>query len=206
VVIGGGPVGRRKARMLRAAGATVRLISPLDGEAANLPGIEIVDRPYRPGDLAGAFLAFAAAGDRQINAAVAREARTLGIPVNVADLPGEGDFSLPAVLRRGDLALAVSTGGTSPALAAVIRDRLEESFGPEWETALAIAAALRRKKLTLPEETEYNHAILRRLLEGGLLSLIADGRAAELDRLLLSVCGSGCSLPELGVRLPKGKT
>jgi precorrin-2 dehydrogenase/sirohydrochlorin ferrochelatase len=133
--------------------------------------------------------------------------------VNVADAPGEGDFTLPAVLRRGDLTVAVSTAGGSPALAAAVRDRVAELLGGEWAETLAIVAALRRKKLTFPqknltasEKTEYDREILRRLLEGGLPSLVAGGRIAEIDRLLVDTCGEGCSLADLGIGLPKGKT
>ncbi len=94
--------------------------------------VEVHRRPYRSGDLEGAFLAFAATDAREVNAAVAEEAAERGIPVNVADRPAEGDFALPSTLRRGRLQVAVSTGGASPTLARGIRDQLEELFGPEW--------------------------------------------------------------------------
>jgi precorrin-2 dehydrogenase / sirohydrochlorin ferrochelatase len=89
-------------------------------------------RPYAPGDLAGAALAFAATDRREVNAAVAREAKENGIPVNVADRPADGDFALPSVLRRGGLQVAVSTGGASPSLARKIRDAMEPAFAAEW--------------------------------------------------------------------------
>jgi precorrin-2 dehydrogenase/sirohydrochlorin ferrochelatase len=207
VVVGGGPVGRRKARGLVQTGARVRLIDykpAAPGE--DLEGIEIVSRPYRPDDLEGAFLVFAATGEREVNAAVALEARRRGILFNVADAPGEGDFTLPALLRRGELTVAVSTGGQSPALAALIRDRLSGILGPEWATVLEIAAALRQKRLTLQGKTEYNQAILRRLLDGHLPELIAGGKTAGIDRLLKTLFGEGFSLAELGIHLPKGMT
>ncbi len=101
------------------------------------PEIEAMDvtverRPYKPGDLAGATLAFAATDRREVNAAVAREAKENGIPVNVADRPAGGDFALPSVLRRGGLQVAVSTGGASPTLAREIRAAMEPSFAAEW--------------------------------------------------------------------------
>ena len=112
VVVGGGGVAARKARGLLGSGARVVVISPAD--------------------LSGAFLAFAATDSREVNAAVAREARESGVPVNVADRPAEGDFALPSVLRRGGLQVAVSTGGASPTLARRVRAGLEASFAPEW--------------------------------------------------------------------------
>jgi precorrin-2 dehydrogenase/sirohydrochlorin ferrochelatase len=204
VVVGGGTVGLRKVRGLLEAGARVRLIDP--APAAVPGGAELLRRPYRDGDLDGAALAFAASGERRVNAAVAAEARCRGIPVNVADVPEEGGFTLPALLPRGALTVAVATGGESPALAAVLAERLGEAFGPQWEGVLQIAAALRRKRLTLAEGAEYNQSILRRLLDGGLPDLVAAGDEAAVDRLLQTLCGDGCSLAQLGVRLAKGMT
>ncbi len=94
--------------------------------------VEVRRRPYREGDLEGAFLAFAATDRREVNAAVAQEARERGIPVNAADKPSEGDFALPSTLRRGQLQVAVSTGGASPTLAQRIRRELEGAFSFEW--------------------------------------------------------------------------
>ncbi len=205
LVVGGGPVGIRKARALHQAGARVRLIDPAVNRQ-ELPGIEVINRAYRQGDLSGASLAFAAAGDRQVNTAVAADARAAGIPVNVADAPEAGDFSLPALLQRGALTVAVSTTGNSPALAALVRDRLSRVLGPEWATVVEIAAALRQKKLTRQPEVEYNSWILHQLLEGDLPSLIAGGSAARIDRLLETLAGKDCSLAALGVRLPKEET
>ena len=207
VVIGGGPVAIRKVRGLREAGARVRLIaSELAVPAGELADVEAVIRPYRAGDLQEAFVAFAATNDRMVNAAVVREARQRGVLVSVVDAPDEGDFTLPALLRRGDLTVSVATGGGSPALAALLRDRLADQLGPEWETVLEVAAALRQKRLTLQGKTEYNQAILRRLLEGGLPDLIADGDASAVDRLLQSLFGEGSTLAQLGIRLAKGMT
>lgn len=205
VVIGGGPVAFRKARGLLETGAQVRLVaSELAVPAGALAGVEVVVRPYRAGDLQGAFIAFAATDDRAVNAAVVREARQRGVLVGVVDAPEEGDFTLPALLRRGELTVAVATAGGSPAMGALLRDRLAGQIGPEWATVLEIAAALRQKRLTLQGKTEYNQAILRRLLEGGLPDLIAGGDAPAVDRLLRTLFGEGCSLAQLGIRLAKG--
>jgi precorrin-2 dehydrogenase/sirohydrochlorin ferrochelatase len=205
VVVGGGPVGRRKVRGVVEAGARVRLVT-LCPPGAELTGVDVVVRPYRAEDLQGAALVFAATGDPEVDSAVRRDAREAGIPINIADAPEEGDFTLPALLRRGDLVLAVSTGGKSPALAAVVRDTIAERFGEEWGAVLAIAAALRQKRLTGGGKIEYNPEVLLHLLAGGLPALIADGDRVGLDRLLTSILGKGCTLEELGIRLPKGTT
>lgn len=108
------------------------MVSPEVGAELESVAIEVYRRPYAEGDLDGAFLAFAATDVREVNAAVAREAKEKGIPVNVADRPSEGDFALPSTLRRGRLQVSVSTGGASPTLATRIRHELEGLFGAEW--------------------------------------------------------------------------
>jgi precorrin-2 dehydrogenase / sirohydrochlorin ferrochelatase len=115
---------------------------------------EVRRRPYREGDLDGAFLAFAATDRREVNAAVAREARERGIPINVADKPSEGDFALPSTLRRGRLQVAVSTGGASPTLAQRIRRELEVAFGSEWAGVVEELSKARRDGRKAEEELE----------------------------------------------------
>lgn len=132
MVVGGGAVADRKARKLLQARAEVVVISPEVSPALESMAIEILRRRYAPGDLEGAFLAFAATDSREVNEAVSGEARERNIPINVADKPSEGDFALPSTLRRGRLQVAVSTGGASPTLAQRIRKELEEIFGHEW--------------------------------------------------------------------------
>ena len=134
----------RKVRGLQKAGAEILVVSP--GLAPELEDaeVEVWRRGYRDGDLEGAHLAFAATDSREVNAAVAREARDRGIPVNVADKPGEGDFALPSTLRRGGLQVAVSTGGASPTLARRVRLELEEMFGSEWAGLVDELEAARR--------------------------------------------------------------
>lgn len=202
VVVGGGAVGQRKLAALQAAGACIRLIDPAPAEVP--AGVEWLARPYHPGDLAGAVLVVAATGDAAVNAAVAAEARALCLPVNVADDPEAGDFAFPALLRRGSVTVAVATDGGSPALAAVLRDLLAASVGPEWQIVAEIAAALRQKRLTLSGATEYDQQVLRRLLQDGLPGLVAAGDAEGVDRLLRALVGPDVTLATLGVSLSKG--
>jgi siroheme synthase-like protein len=124
VVIGAGKVGMRKIRALAEAGARVTVVSP--EAAGDLSGVTWERREYRHGDLAGAFLAYAATACRGVNAAVTEEARERGIPVNVADSPDDCGFIVPARLEVDGLHIAVSTGGAKPGRAAAIRDRIRE--------------------------------------------------------------------------------
>ena len=155
VVVGGGRVAERKARGLVEAGAAVRVVSPevTDGLArlAERGALTLDRRPYRAGDLRGAALAVAATGDPSANRAVADEADALGVLVNVVDDPDRGGFAVPAVLRRGELVIAVSTSGRTPGLAGALRRRLERDYGPEWATLVELVGELRER---LPAATD----------------------------------------------------
>lgn len=154
VVVGGGAVANRKARKLLQARAQVVAISPEVKPELESVATEVRRRPYREGDLEGASLVFAATNRREVNAAVTREARGRGIPVNVADEPSEGDFALPSVLRRGQLQVAVSTGGASPTLARRVRNELESAFGSEWAGVVEALGRARRNGRRAEEELE----------------------------------------------------
>jgi len=148
LVVGGGEISERKARALLECGARVTVVSPVvtGGLAALAAAGRIVDRrrTFRRSDLRGCALAVAATGDPTVDDAVAALARRARVLVNVVDRPARCDFILPSVLRRGELQIAVSTGGRSPALAREIRRRLESLFGPEYAGLVARTGEARR--------------------------------------------------------------
>lgn len=124
-IIGGGRVALRKARGLAAAGAVVTVVAPEFAKGlARLP-VGRVAEPWRVAHLRGAALVFAATDDPAVNRRVAASARARGIPACVVDDADACDFHVPAVSRRGDLAVAISTGGTSPSLAARLRKQVD---------------------------------------------------------------------------------
>jgi siroheme synthase-like protein len=147
VVIGGGRVAERKVEGLLDAGARVRVVSlsftpeleRLGDEGRLEPVRASFDRAY----LEQARLVFAATGDRNVNAAIARTAREMGIEVNVADSPEESSIYIPSVVRRGALAVAVSTGGASPGLAAAVAERIGFGLEPEFAGLVELLAGLR---------------------------------------------------------------
>lgn len=148
-VIGGGKVALQKVRVLLRTETAVQVISPdLVAELAELHRngeIEWVRRGYQPGDLAGAFIAFACTGVGEVDAAVARAAAACGILLNAATRPfgADGNVVMPAVHRSGGLQIAVSTEGQSPTLARILRDRLAGQFGPQYGVVLDYLAAVR---------------------------------------------------------------
>jgi precorrin-2 dehydrogenase/sirohydrochlorin ferrochelatase len=149
LMVGGGPVAERRIIGLLDAGAQVTVISPrvtpaLAALAAD-GRISLQARHYLAGDLTGVDLAFVATAAREVNQAVTREARERGVWVNAADDPAHCTFILPALVRRGDLTVAVATGGTSPALSRAIREELETYLTAEYATLAALAAEARRE-------------------------------------------------------------
>jgi len=136
VVVGGGQVALRKVRTLLEHGANVEVISPdlcseLNDLAENKE-IHVIRRNYQVGDLEGTLIAIAATDDYNINLSVASEAEETAVLVNVVDDPDNSDFIVPSSICRGDVTIAISTAGRSPALARKIRTRLEEAFGDEY--------------------------------------------------------------------------
>ena len=140
VVIGGGRVATRKVKTLVSAGARVRVVAPKVAPAiARLSGVEVVRARYSAAHLRGAEIVFATTNDPAVQSAVWREARKRKLLCNSADSPERSDFIVPASFARGDLQVAVSTGGASPRIAQMLRDTLERAFGPEWGDLLAAA-------------------------------------------------------------------
>jgi siroheme synthase-like protein len=187
LVVGGGPIAEGKVRGLLAAGARVTVVSPTLTPALAALAAEgrIAHRPrsYAAGDLDGVALALAASGDRAVSAAMLAEGRERGVWVNSADDPERCDFFLPAVLRRGALTVAVSTGGASPALTRAVRDELERFFPRELAGLVDVVAEVRRdlRERAVPVTAEA----WGRALEDELARLWPAGRQAEARARLL---------------------
>ena len=176
VVVGGGLVAERKTLSLLEAEALVTVISPevtpLLEELSREGRISHLKRPWRSEDGNPACLVFAATNNVSVNAAVAREARNNDIPVCVADAPEEGTFTSPAVIRRGELLITISTGGRSPALARRIRCDIETLYGPEYADIVDFVGKLREKLLTAGRGGAYNAKLFDELLAGDLTCLL----------------------------------
>lgn len=180
VVIGGGPVAERKATMLADAGAETVVISPtvtagllrLHHEKGQVAWIE---REYRQGDLAGAFLAFAATDRPEVNAAVAAEAEAEGIPLNDTGEGARGSMITPGVLRRGGLVVAVSTSGAGPTAARELIREMDEHFGDDYERYIDFLSSVRtfiKERISDPGRRKL---LFRRLAETDILTSIREG-------------------------------
>ena len=130
LVVGGGPVAREKLEGLLDCGARVTLVAPEIEPDLARPGVELVRREYRASDLEGRFLVVAATSTAPVNRQVFRDAEARGLLCNVVDVPDLCSIILPAVHRRGPIAVGVSTGGASPALAQRLRDDIAGVMGP----------------------------------------------------------------------------
>lgn len=201
VLVGGGSVAVRKVQVLKDAGMVLEVIAPdvapVLASLAEDGALVWHQRTWCSGDLKGAALVVAATSSREINHQVALEAKSLGIPVNVADRGEEGDCLFPAMLRRGRLEIAVSTGGASPAVAVAIRDNLAETIGEEYEKMLNLLADLREKLLTLGIPEAYNATLVKALMEQGVARLLRSDENADahkiIDNLLAAKVKSLCT-------------
>jgi siroheme synthase-like protein len=181
VVVGGGVVAERRVETLLVAGAGVTVVSaevsPGLAALAEAGRVRHVARSYRPGDLAGAELAFTAVNDPAVSSAVALEARERAVWLNAADDPEHCDFILPGVVRRGVLTLAVGSSGASPALTRALREHLDSVLGPEWEALGELAATARRDLRAAGRVTDGD--TWRRALASDVRALLAEGRVGE---------------------------
>ncbi len=187
VVIGGGDIAHQKMENLVKVGADVTVVSPRLNEpmaALKAQGrFRHIDRMYRPGDLEGHTLAFVATDDRAVNAAVADEGKARGVWVNAVDDPPYCDFIMPGIVQRGDLIIAVSTSGRSPAMARKMREELSEFLAEEWVAMLELAAEVRaglKARGVMVDSDTWNAA-----LDDELRHLLREDRYDEAKQRLL---------------------
>jgi siroheme synthase-like protein len=193
VVIGGGRIATRKVTDLMATGANVTVISPT--LSARLQRwvregrLRHRARAYRRGDLKGSRLAIAATPDPREQARIAAEARTTATWVNVVDQPALCDFLAPAVFRRGDLTITVSTDGRNPALARWVKHRLATLVGPEYARVTDLIATLRSELRTAGVPPSVRRRMTDRLMTADLPALVRANDRQGIVRLIRRVTG-----------------
>lgn len=190
LVAGAGDVGRRKIfRLLDCGAGLVRIVDPdppeeLLDELGRHPGVTFARRCFEPEDIRDTFLVIAGTGDQETNALISRLCRENGIPCNIVDQPDKCSFIVPALFSRGDLNIAVSTGGSSPALAGQIKQELDQLFGPEYETWLELLKRLRPLILELGLPQSENKAIFQSLTDAAIRETIQSGDRPALEQAL----------------------
>ena len=193
LVVGGGKVAQEKVGGLLAAGAAVTVVAPeLSPKLQSLVEAGTIAHEaheYRDGDLAGYEVCFVATDDGAVNAAVAVEGKRSGIWVNAADDPGNCDFILPSVVRQGDVVVAASTGGASPALARRLREDLtaflSEDYGPLADLLREVRGEVRQRKLSIHADT------WQEAMDGRFRALVAQKRIEEARAYLRRGLGIG---------------
>ena len=189
LVVGGGHIALGKVEGLVHCGPeAVVVVAPEIGEpilriAASHPEVQLHYREYQPGDVDGSILVFAATDDRPANQIVANHARAQGIPVLAVDDTDYCDFIAPAIVRRGDMVIAISTAGGSPAMARRAREKLDAMIPSYWGELLRVAATVRTRlglaRRAIPADhwqTSLDH----------VESLVAQGRHVEAEEELLN--------------------
>ena len=182
LVIGAGSVALRKVRRLLACGAKVIVISPSATPGltvlANKGKIVLKRKKAALRDLKGARLVIAATTDRAVNAAVSTYCNRNGILVNVVDSPEECNFILPSIIRRGDLAISISTDGVSPALSKKIRRDLEKAYGAEYAGLLRLMKRMRPQAIKGIKSARARKEFFNRMLQPEILNLIKRNKPA----------------------------
>ncbi len=201
LVVGGGQVGTRKVRTLLACGARVTVISPEVTEELDQLGrqgrIRIALRDYRADDLASAFLVIGATDDSELNSRVHQDAEAARRLCNIADQPDLCNFVLPSIVTQGDLIIAISTSGRSPAFAKHLRQRLQGQFGPEYGRFLDLMGAIRRRLLASEHAPEAHKPLFEKLIQNNLLEMIGNDDRSGINTLLEAVLGPGFIYEEL---------
>src|SRR4030042_2038411 len=189
LVAGGGKVALRKVKVLLEHGANVEIVRPVFcpelNQLAADGAIRAIQRDYNSEDLQHVFIAIAATDDAKTNERIASEARRKGVLTNVVDDPKHSDFFLPSYFERGDIIVAVSTSGRSPALARKIRSQLETDFKAEY-MQLAVVTEEVRSKLKQQGITASSDAWQQVLSLDSIIELLRQGKNQEAKELMLT--------------------
>jgi precorrin-2 dehydrogenase/sirohydrochlorin ferrochelatase len=201
LVVGGGQVGTRKVMGLLKCGATVSVVSP----EATKKIIQLMTqkkitwhrRTYQTSDMQNRFLVIGATDNEALNRRIHNDAQSHKVLCNIADRPEICNFILPAVVQRGDLVIAVSTSGKSPAFAKRLRKELQQTYGEEYERFLELMGVIRTRLLNGAHEPEAHKPLFEALIEGGLVTAIKANDIKTIDKLLKSVLGESFTYDNL---------
>ena len=188
LVVGGGKVACRKVKRLISCGALIRLVSPeLNQDMRflyqNYDKINFYHRKFDTQDLDSVFLVIAATDRPDVNEEIANLAHQKNLPVNVVDSVHLSNFTLPAVIDKGQLLITLSTGGNLPALSSKLRQNLEEEFGVEYDRFLKVMKKIRPKIIAKIDDPQERKQIFRKLADENIIKKFSDSRSDGLKKI-----------------------
>jgi len=193
LVIGGGTVAERKVVSLIDAGADVTVISPALTptlhDLAHGGRISHREKIFEDRDINEFFLVIAATDSPEVNTGVARLCRNRRVPVNVVSPPDKSSFIVPSLVERGELLIAVSTCGASPALSRKIRKDLQKQYGPEYDIFLQRLTVLRKRVLDEVTDENVRRNIFQMIVDSDVIDLLRQGKINEAELRMLTVAG-----------------
>ena len=193
VVVGGGDIAERKVERLLECGAQVTVVSksltPVLKARKKTGQMDHIDRDYEDQALDGAFMVIGATDRNDVNERISKDAMARGLLVNIVDDPDRCNFILPSLVQQGDLSIAISTGGKSPALAKKLRKELEKQYGPEYQTLLVIMGVLRKRILARDQRVADNKAVFEDLVHSDILQAIREKDRGRVNTIIHDLTG-----------------
>jgi precorrin-2 dehydrogenase / sirohydrochlorin ferrochelatase len=194
VIIGGGNVCARKAETMMKYGARVTIVSPEFTDEieqwAREGSLTIRRKPYEDSDLDGANIVIASTDHQDVNEQIAADCRARRIPVNVVDVTPLCEFIVPAIIEKGSIQIAVSTGGKSPALARTLKEDLQRAIGPEYAEVNDVLGSLRDgAKSVLPTDVDRKR-FFDGIIASGVLEMLRDGRRRQAYQVIADACAA----------------
>lgn len=208
LIVGGGEVAERKVRNLLTYGCHIYIMSlhltPCLKKLIEEGCITRISQDSLNKCIDQVVMVIAATDDAGFNSQIAARAKERRVPVNVVDQPSDCSFIVPSVVRRGDLQIAISTGGKSPALAKKTRKMLEAIFGPEYGVFLEIMGRIRTKLLSRETTSSENKITFQRVVDSGLLELIRSHDIEGAKTILKSILENDFPVDEILNQVLKG--
>jgi len=185
-VIGGGKVAERKIFHILPYEPIIKVISleftPKILELSNY--IKIIKSSYDKKYLVGSFLVFICTDNKELNLKIYNHAKELNVLVNIVTHPDLCDFSIPSVVKRGDLQIAISTNGKSPALTKIIRKEIQKQYGEEYEQMLIIMEKIRKKQLECSKDSSKNKELFYRFLDNNIIDLLKNREFNKIKEII----------------------
>jgi precorrin-2 dehydrogenase/sirohydrochlorin ferrochelatase len=173
-----------------------RLTSRLE-ELVEKGEVHYIGKDFDEKQLDGMALVFAATDDKKLNHKVSEAARMRGMLVNAVDQPEDCNFIVPAIVRRGDLVIAISTTGKSPALAKMLRERLELQFGYEYEIFLILIGKLRKKILSMGYSQEKNSRIFNEIVRSDIIKALEEKNLRRVEEIFQEILPPDISVKDI---------